>query len=674
MRSKTSVVLTFFLLFTGHQLFSQLNATTIGSATDQGGNCYEITPDELNLSGGVWYSNSIDFAQDFTIYYQAFFGTKDADGADGTALVFKRDPTPVIGGVGGGIGYAGISTSLIIEFDTFQNISPFNNNDPVSDHIAIIRDGDPDHGQPTNLAGPVQASPTSINIEDGLDHEVKIEWEAASQILRVFFDCSLRLTLTEDIRNTIFSGDNSIFFGFVGSTGGLSNLNTVCFNSLTFVDNLVLEDQGICLGDSLDTVDASIPSGVTYSWSPTVGISNPNIPNPSFTPTMDTTYTVTIGDICGETTTEDFTIQVLPLETPVFDPITPICEGEGPSPLPDTSNNGITGTWSPTFNNTTTTNYTFTPNPGQCATSTNLTVDIIPSIVPTFDAIAPICPGDALSPLPTTSNNGITGSWSPALDNLMTTTYTFTPDPGQGCTVESSLEIRVEGQTPLFDELPSFCSGENLPDLPSVSINGISGSWSPLLNNTATTTYTFTPNPGECAFETTLEIVIIQPGNLQITADVTAPDFSDRQQIEVSVTGGSPPFEYRLNNGPWQESSILTQVDDCLNTVSVRQLNQCSNVPEASVLVLTFPKFFTPNGDPFNPTWNVFCLENDITARVSIFDRYGTLLTQFNTANSGWDGRFNNSLMPSNDYWFVLEYLDNDGQPQTFKSHFALKR
>lgn len=52
-------------------------------------------------------------------------------------------------------------------------------------------------------------------------------------------------------------------------------------------------------------------------------------------------------------------------------------------------------------------------------------------IVPTFNPVAAICYGGSLSPLPATSNNGITGSWSPALNNLATTTYTFTPDNGQ---------------------------------------------------------------------------------------------------------------------------------------------------------------------------------------------------------------------------------------------------
>ena len=50
-------------------------------------------------------------------------------------------------------------------------------------------------------------------------------------------------------------------------------------------------------------------------------------------------------------------------------------------------------------------------------------------VVPIFNPVSPICAGDFLNPLPTTSQNGIIGSWLPAIDNLNTTTYTFTPNP-----------------------------------------------------------------------------------------------------------------------------------------------------------------------------------------------------------------------------------------------------
>ena len=91
---------------------------------------------------------------------------------------------------------------------------------------------------------------------------------------------------------------------------------------------------------------------------------------------------------------------------------------------------------------TATTTYTFTPAAGQCATTATLTITVNASITPTFAAVAPICPGAALAPLPTTSINGITGTWAPALNNTATTTYTFTPAAGQ-CATTATLTITV---------------------------------------------------------------------------------------------------------------------------------------------------------------------------------------------------------------------------------------
>ena len=110
--------------------------------------------------------------------------------------------------------------------------------------------------------------------------------------------------------------------------------------------------------------------------------------------------------------------------------------------MPTTSNNGITGTWSPALSNTATNTYTFTPTSGQCATSTTLTITVNPNVTPTFTAVAPICSGGSLSALPTTSNNGITGTWSPTLSNTVSNTYTFTPTSGQ-CATSTTLTITV---------------------------------------------------------------------------------------------------------------------------------------------------------------------------------------------------------------------------------------
>jgi len=94
------------------------------------------------------------------------------------------------------------------------------------------------------------------------------------------------------------------------------------------------------------------------------------------------------------------------------------------------------------MNNTATTNYTFTPDAGQCAVTSSIDIMVNPIIKPFFSGVNPIRSGDTLSNLPSISSNGITGTWSPAMNNTVTTNYTFTPDAGQ-CAVTSNIEIVV---------------------------------------------------------------------------------------------------------------------------------------------------------------------------------------------------------------------------------------
>ncbi|MDI1254536.1 MAG: hypothetical protein PSV16_00420, partial [Flavobacterium sp.] len=82
-------------------------------------------------------------------------------------------------------------------------------------------------------------------------------------------------------------------------------------------------------------------------------------------------------------------------------------------------------------------------------------------------AVAPICSGATLAALPTTSNNGITGTWSPALNNTATTTYMFMPDENQ-CALMVDLII-VVNPSPIVDEINNVaaCESFTLPILTS---------------------------------------------------------------------------------------------------------------------------------------------------------------------------------------------------------------
>ena len=128
-------------------------------------------------------------------------------------------------------------------------------------------------------------------------------------------------------------------------------------------------------------------------------------------------------------------------------------------------------------------------------------------------AIGPLCVNAAAPVLPLISNNGITGTWTPATINTSasgTTTYTFTPAVGQCATATTTLDITITPiVTPTFAAIAAICEGSVAPVLPLTSTNGITGTWSPaVVSNTASGTYTFTPAAGQCATTTTLDVTV----------------------------------------------------------------------------------------------------------------------------------------------------------------------
>ena len=370
-----------------------------------------------------------------------------------------------------------------------------------------------------------------------------------------------------------------------------------------------------------------------------------------------------------------FDITINTTSNTTFTQLPPICEGDSMT-LPTTSIEGFTGTWFPVFDNTTPGTYTFTPNSNPCANTTTMTIMVNPIFTPTFTQVATICVGDVLLDLPTVSNNGFSGTWSPAINNTITTEYTFTATPVTGsCFAETKMTIMVLTQTiPLFTQVDPICIGSVLAPLPTTSNGGITGNWSPALGNLATTLYTFTPDPGQCADTTTMTIVVNPISVLTIDATKLSEDFDANQMISVSATGGSGTYEYQLDGGVWQSNSTFEYVIGCQeHTVAVRDVLGCSTIPEARVMIMEFPKFFTPNGDGYNDTWNIKCLRNDPTALISVFDRFGKLLFQFSPNRSAWNGTFNGSMLPGTDYWFVVTYLKSDGVQTQFRSHFSLR-
>jgi valyl-tRNA synthetase len=161
--------------------------------------------------------------------------------------------------------------------------------------------------------------------------------------------------------------------------------------------------------------------------------------------------------------------------------------------------------------------------------------------------------------------------------------------------------------------------------------------------------------------------------------------FSQDQTITINVTGYGV-YEYRLDYGPWQASNIFTDVPRGMHTVYVRDIstdNPCDEdymiLELEDISIIDYPKFFTPNADGHNDTWNITGLGGQLDAKIYIFDRYGKLLKQISssTESEGWDGTYNGAPLIADDYWFTVTYREMvNGVEVTkeFKAHFSLKR
>ena len=249
--------------------------------------------------------------------------------------------------------------------------------------------------------------------------------------------------------------------------------------------------------------------------------------------------------------------------------------------------------------------------------------------------------------------------------------------------------------------LPDF----NIPGLEVLCVQPGTGAGSFAINATPTTpgnyTYTWTPtNPDttagqenavfvasangiykvvvtniatSCAKEDQTEILLSsapQAVEVQLVSEIFASGLST---IQAFVIGGFGTYEYSLDQIYWQTSPVFTNLENDIYVIYVRDINGCGEENSNPITTISYPNYFTPNGDGYNDTWNIEGLTAEFEAKIYIFDRYGKLLKQIDAYGNGWDGKLNGLEVPSTDYWFKIEYKE-EGVQKEFKSHFSLKR
>lgn len=158
-----------------------------------------------------------------------------------------------------------------------------------------------------------------------------------------------------------------------------------------------------------------------------------------------------------------------------------------------------------------------------------------------------------------------------------------------------------------------------------------------------------------------------------VTVELISSAFAESQVIEATAIGNGI-YEFSLDDGPWQISGVFENVSSGEHVVTARDIKGCGT-NSAIIIVIGYPKFFTPNGDGYHDTWNILGIANQPNAKIFIFDRYGKLIKQLSPSSTGWDGTFNGKPLLTSDYWFTVEFIEpKDGSLKLFKSHFTLKR
>ena len=244
---------------------------------------------------------------------------------------------------------------------------------------------------------------------------------------------------------------------------------------------------------------------------------------------------------------------------------------------------------------TTTTYYIETVNDADptCVSTSRVAIEVVVNapVTPTFNQVAPICIGDAFT-LPTTSTNGYTGSWAPAINNTVTTEYTFTPDGGQCATTTTMTVVISDGPSLTISGNDISCFGANDGDAEVVATGDgpFNYSWSPAGGTSANAsnlvansyTVTVTDNNG-CS--NTANITIDEPAELTLTTSSTASSCTVNDgSASVVALGGTPGYTYSWSSGG--TSDVESGIGAGIYTITVTDANGCAaqeNVTVGSV-------------------------------------------------------------------------------------------
>ncbi len=179
------------------------------------------------------------------------------------------------------------------------------------------------------------------------------------------------------------------------------------------------------------------------------------------------------------------------------------------------------------------------------------------------------------------------------------------------------------------------------------------GATTQVISNVGVGTYWVKLKTGECISTQNVKVYATeQPvvSNVEIT----------NNSISVNVIGGTPAYQYSLDNVNWQDSNVFTGLTRGDYIVYVKDSYDC-NPMEVAIVVPNIINVITPNGDGVNDVINYSALSGKGNLVLNIYDRYGTKIHQADKSNNyTWDGKIGGKNVPTGNYWYSVTWNENN--------------
>lgn len=417
---------------------------------------------------------------------------------------------------------------------------------------------------------------------------------------------SVTITYTNCNNNTVTQSDNV----------------TVTSSQLTFN---IPAAAPICLGGNVQ-LNGTVPGGVTYTWSPAIGLTNPNIANPVANPTVTTTYTLTVTDASGCSGTNTVQVVVNPMTTANAGVDDTLCVG---SPGALNASGGVTYSWTPdpsltpsnvsnpTVTPTVTTTYTVTVTDANgCIGTDQVVVYVAPTPLSlTSTGLPTTCSSNCDGQGIVIPNGGYTpynfqwssGGTGPSEPNLCAGTFTITVTDDAGCTEQQTVTITSPSAMVLNTSATTANCGQNDGSATVVAAGGTgpytyqwsSGGTGTTEINLAPGSYTVTVTDANLCTSQSVVVVPNTPGvqaQLVAFADVNCNGACNGSADGLGV-GGTAPYSYSWSNGPNTQS--VGNLCPGTYTVTVTDANGCQGT---QTVTITEPPVLTCSPPAIAPT------------------------------------------------------------------------